>query len=216
MATVKRIGLPVVGTPRSPDVTVLNGVSTRMAGLGLIGAIGALSGSVVRGNRSDALVGMMAARGFDPGPALTAMLTAALGAKGFTVVPEAADPKRRFLPAIAAMPDCDAVLDCYISTYGFVAASDADDSPYRATIAVPARLIGSGGAVLMQDTVVVSGGGEMPAGAPARPDAPPAPVVAAPGTFLSFSDAENNPAAAIDALRAVFETAAAGVVRRIS
>ncbi len=216
MVAVQRIGLPAVRVPHSPDVRVVNGLSTRMAGFGLIGAIGSVSGSVVRGNRSDSLVRMMAARRFDPGPALTTMLAAALAAKGFTVVPVAADPKRRFLPTVATAPEYDAVLDCYVSTYGFTALDDSDDSPFRATVAVPARLIGAGGAVLMQDTAVVSGGATPADTPPGSAASAVAPGATAPGTFRSFSDAEKDQAVAIDALRAAFETAAAGVVRRIS
>lgn len=224
MAGIKRIGLPMVGVARSPDVRVVNGVSERMAGLGLVGAIGAISGSIVRANRSDAVVSMMAARGFDPGPALTAMLDSALKARGFIVVPMAAEPKRSFLTTIAAAPEYDAVLDCYVSTYGFYALNDSDDSPFRASVAVPARLVGAGGAVLMQDTVVISSG-DKPAvtsaavagGASALPATPPLePGAAAPGTFRSFSDAEKDPTSAVESLRVAFQLAAAGVVRRIT
>lgn len=220
MAGIKRIGLPTVGVAGSPDVRVLNAVSDRMAGFGLIGAIGAMSGMVVRGNRSDSVRRMMAARGFDPGPALTAMLTADLQAKGFTVVPIAADPKRSYLPSVAESPAYDAVLDCYVSIYGYHALDDSDDSPYRTIIGVPARLIGRGNVVLMEDTVAVSAGqtppGPVPSGSPAPSPAPAGANMNRAGVFTSFSDVEKDPVVAIDAMRAVFETAAAGVVRRIT
>ena len=206
MVGIKRIGLPVAGVLRSPDVNVVNGISERVAGLGLIGAIASISGSVVRGNRSDALARMMGARDFDPGPALTAMLAADLGANGFIVVPMEADPKRRVPVAVTGSAACDAVLDCFVSTYGFTALNDADDSPYRATVVVPTRLARRDGTVLMQDAVVISAG---------ETTDKTNPGVTAPGTFRSFSDVEKDPVAAVDALRAAFEAAAAGVVRRM-
>ena len=73
------------------------------------------------------------------------------------------------------------------------------------------RLAAGNGAVLMEDTVVVSAG-DVPAGS--VPDVAAPPVTT--GTFRSFSDVERNPVAGIDALRAVFRSAAAGVVHRMT
>ena len=210
-AGIKRIGLPTVGMPKSPDVTVINTASKQMAGFGLIGAIGALSGSIVRGNRSDSLVRMMAAQNFDPGPAFNALLVTDLQAKGFEVVPIPINPRRAFLPTAPSSPAYDAVLDCYVFQYGFTALDDSDSSPYRATVIVPVRLVGGSGAVLMEDTVVISGSGvPTPATATAGPTEP------TPVAFTSFSDAEKDPATAVNALRSAFELAATGIVRRAS
>lgn len=198
-ANIKRIGLPTIGMPTSPTVTVINAVSNQL------GVIGLIAGATVRSNRRDALSRILASRGFDARSLLSAALTTQLTARGMTLVPFPVDPNRSdFLASVPASPAYDAVLDLYVSEYGFVALSDADADPYRATIQTPVRLVATPGRdILMKDSITISSS-DTTATAPKKL------------TFSSFSDIENDPAAGVAALSAAFEDLATGIVRRIT
>ena len=198
-ARIKRIGLPTIGIPSSPTVSVINAVSNQL------GLIGLIAGATVRSNRRDSLARLLATRSFDARALLSAALAAQLAARGMTLVPFAADPTRSdFLPAVPDSPAYDAVLDLYISQYGFIARSDADRDPYRATVSAPVRLVATPGHdILMKDIVDIS---------TAEGTAPNTPKL----TFTSFSEVETDPAAGVAALSVAFNDLATGIVSRIT
>ena len=123
-ARIKRIGLPTIGIPSSSTVSVINAVSNQL------GLIGLIAGATVRSNRRDSLARLLAARSFDARALLSAALATQLADRGMTLVPFAAAPNRSdFLAAVPDSPAYDAVLDLYVSQYGFIARSDADSGP---------------------------------------------------------------------------------------
>lgn len=203
MAGVRRIAVPTVGFPSSPDVQVRDSVASRF------GLIGLATESIMRGNRSDAVKAILAARGFDPRAHLQTALTERLAARGLTVLPEPADAARGDFLQTYATGGRDAVLDTWVSQYGFVALSDASDAPFRPNVTLNTRLVQARDkSVLMQDTVLIDGVVEP---VPAR-DSPPLGA----STFRNFAEIEANPDRAVAGLRAALASAADGVVRRLA
>jgi hypothetical protein len=204
MADVKRIGMPTPGFPRSVDIVVTNTTSR------YFGSIGQITGSIIRGNRSDAVTAMMASRGMDPRAAFQTVLADRLAAHRLAVVPEQASATRRdFLPTYAGGGDRDAILDTVVSQYGFLALDDSDSSPFRPTVLVRTRLTSAHDrSVLMVDTVLING--------------VQGPALAADGTalglatFKDFTELEASPDRAVASLRQAFAAAADGVVARLT
>lgn len=202
MAGVKQIALPTPGFPKSPDVAVLQGIGPQF------GLIGIISTAVVRGNRSDALVALMRSKDFDARSVFENALADQLRAKRLTTVAVSASPTRRsFVDAYPAADADDAALDVYVSSYGFFAFTDSDDSPYRPGVSLSMRLVSARDrSVLMQDQVVNSGI-DAPITTPSGSGVPPA--------FTSFSDVTANPDLAIQALRLSLTYAAQAVGSRL-
>lgn len=204
MAGVRRIAVPTVGFPADADVQVRNPVARNF------GLVGLITENVMRSNRIGAMKAALAARGFDPRGHFQTALTERLTARGLTVLPEAADATRGdFLPTYSAGGDRDAVLDTWVSQYGFIALSDISDAPFRPHVTLSTRLVHARDkSVLMQDTVVIDGVVE-----PASPRGGP-PLGAS--TFKTFAEMEADPDRAVAGLRAALTAAADGVVRRLA
>ena len=138
MSDVKRIGVPTPGFPRSVDIVVTNATSR------YFGSIGQITGSIIRGNRSDAVTAMMASRGMDPRATFQTALADRLATRKLAVVPEQASATRNgFLPTYAGGDGRDAILDTVVPQYGFLALDDSDSSPFRPTVLVRTRLTSS-------------------------------------------------------------------------
>jgi hypothetical protein len=202
MAGVKRVGLPNPGFPNSPEVAVLNGIGQQF------GLIGLVSTAIVRGNRSDAVVALMASKGFDPHYYFRDKLTARLQALNIEAVPEpAAVGRSSFLKDYAFASTDDAVLDVFVSRYGFFAFSDRDDTPYRPGVSLSMRLVSARDrSVLMQDTVLNTG-----------IDAPVGKGTGSvPPSFTSFSDVTGNPDLAVTSLQLALAYAADTIGSRMA
>ena len=204
MADVRRIGLPTTGFPRSVDIVVTNATSR------YFGSIGQITGSIIRGNRSDAVTAMMAAHGMDPRSTFQAALADRLAARKLLVVPEQASATRRdFLPSYGGGDGRDAILDTVVAQYGFVALDDSDTSPFRPTVVVKTRLTHARDRSVLMEDMVLTNGVQGPALA-----ADGAPLGLA--TFKDFTELEANPARAVASLRQAFAAAADGVVARLT
>lgn len=204
MAGVKRVGLPTIGAPGSPTVQVAQPIGNSF------GAIGILSTAIVRGNRESALKALLASQALDAQSCLTQAVTDDLRAQGLTVVPMAADSRRSsFVARADGEPTVQAILDIYISQYGFIAASDSDDAPYHPSVILAARLIGAQDrTVMMQDTVALN---EIDVPLPQPNGAPPAPYA-----FYTFSQVTDDPVRAAMALRGALKYAADSVGKRLA
>ena len=203
-ANIKQVGLPTVGAPTSPTVDVTNGAGKHF------GLIGLVSSGVTFANRVGALTAIEQAQGFDPRASFTSQLTAELASHGYTVVPQPADANRdSFLANYDLTGSVEAVLDVYISSYGFVANDDSDDSPYRPAVQLRTRLVSAADrSVLMQDRMDLMQI-DVPLAQPGG--APPAPY-----GFTSFSDVTKDPARAVLALRGGLGFAADAVCQRLA
>ncbi len=105
--------------------------------------------------------------------------------------------------------DRDAVLDIYVSTYGFIALSDASNMPFLPSVDLSARLVQARDrSVLMQAAVAVRGI-EEPAKAPDG-------TSLGLGSFKNFAEIEANPGRAVACMRGALAAAADGLVRRLA
>ncbi|WP_376090149.1 hypothetical protein ACE7GA_19260 [Roseomonas sp. CCTCC AB2023176] len=200
MARVKRVAVPTVAFPGSPDIAVTNTASQHF------GLIGAVAGAVVRNNRIEAIKTMLASQRFDAQAQFDLALSERLVARNLAIVRETASPVRRnFLETYRQGADRDAVLDVVVLAYGFLAHDDRDTSPYRPTVLVRARLVDARDrSVMMQDAVTINGvEGTVGAADPGQ------------ATFSSFSQMEARPDLTVASLRAALTAAADGVVRRL-
>ena len=202
MADVKRVGLPSTGFPNAPTIDVINGVGKQF------GLVGLVTTAIVQSNRSSEVTSLMAAKGFDPHAYFEAEVADRMRNRGLAVLPLAADGKRQdFLTSYPSATVDDAVLDVFVSGYGFFAFSDADDSPYRPAVSLAMRLVNARDrSILMQDRLVNTGLEAPVAGAPS----------ATPPSFTTFSGVTDNPDLAIIALSNALAYAADAVGTRLA
>jgi hypothetical protein len=121
------------------------------------GLVGALINAGIEDGRDTDLKAILADQKIDANADFVSALTADLQAKGFTMVPVDADPKRGALmkkyPAAGAN-HVDSYLDVAVLNYGYLAAGIGSDNPYRPWCAALVKLVrASDGAILMQDSV---------------------------------------------------------------
>jgi hypothetical protein len=147
----KTIGLLTVGWPSGPTSFL---ASDPGRSFGLIGAL--VDASIESGRETD-LEKILADRKIDANRQFVSELTDNLQAKGFTVVPVAADSKRQnYLKKYPGAADnkVDSYLDVSVSNYGYLAAGIGSSNPYRPWLASRVKLVrAADGAVLMQDVV---------------------------------------------------------------
>jgi hypothetical protein len=200
---VRRIGVPLPGFHASPTVEVTNAVGRQF---GLVGLVSTL---VVQSNRSDALAALIRTAGFDPQAYFHQRLLTQVNTLGFTALPEVGDATRAdFLASYDAADGHDAVLDVYVSRYGFTAHSDWDSDPYRPSLSLAARLISARDrSVLMQDKWLFKG---VDADMMRREGTDPGLA------FTTFGDITRRPDLAVTALRHAFDYAVAGIGKRLT
>jgi hypothetical protein len=121
------------------------------------GLIGALVDQGIQSGRDSDLKLMLDNQKIDANTEFVTQLTANLQAKGFTVIPIAADIKRsgyaKQYPSAAANK-VDSYLYVAVIQYGYLAAGIGSDSPYRPWCTANVKLVrAADGAVLMQDIV---------------------------------------------------------------
>jgi hypothetical protein len=209
MANVHTLAITTIGMPESPTVRVINTASDRIAAFGLIGLTATAVGATMRSNRRAAIRDIMATEKFDPQSYLQAALEQSLRARSLVPVRVDAAPARdAFLPAVPPGLSQDALLDGYVSDYGFFAASDSDADPFRPSVTLHIQFVDArDNTVLMRDTVLISVG-DGPAKAADNTDLGQL-------TFTTFSDVETNPKRAVTALRYALDQAAIGAVKRL-
>ena len=201
MAGIRQVALPTPGFPATPDVWVLGGAFNSFS----------LIGMAVRSNRSDALVALMRAKGFDPPAVFLAELVSRLRTMRLTTIELAADPRRSaFLDGYPGPDSDDAALDVVVSQFGFFALTPSNDTPFRPGVTIGMRLVNARDrSVLMQDKVTNTGV-DAPVSGPAGT---PATV---PASFTNFSDIEANPDLTLQSLTLALSYAAQTVVSRLS
>ena len=201
MNAIKQVGLPTIGFPAYPTVDVVNAIGKRL------GVIGLVTTAVVSNNRVDALTALMTSKGFDPRAFFKERLIERVQASGLNVVIESGGGARHDF--IERYPDAyDATLDVVVSHYGYIAASDYDNAPYRPSAAVSMRLVQTRGrSVLMQDKVAL--------------DMLDFPLPAATGgpaiiSFETFAQVTAHPDLAIAGLQGALAYAAEAVGKRLA
>jgi hypothetical protein len=135
--SVHVIAVAPIGVPDKPMVMIVNAVGTNF------GLIGAAVEATRAANASNEAAKEFASGGLTYKTDLPSEIESGLKAAGFEVQmlpgnrPGSATTK--FLTTEPAAPGADAVLDIYVSYYGYVAASAK--SPYRPSIHLEARLL---------------------------------------------------------------------------
>jgi len=183
--------------PASPDraaAPIPVGSSGGIAGLLVAGTV-----AVMRSNRESSLDDIVHSHNFSFSDHFTQTVVSELTREGYTV--KMVDlPRNGLKPidktAIAGRADLavDAVLDITVSGYGYVAASNSSDAPYRPFVVANVQLLRANGAndVLMKDIVVYN------------PYNNPKDVVSiAPDpeyNFVHFSDIEADPTNAVSGM----------------
>ncbi len=205
MSDVKRVGLPRVGFPDYPTVQVTNAVGNAF------GAIGLISTAIVANNRIDALTALMGSRGFDGRAFFTRQLVEQVTALRLDLIAEPGEPgagsRKQFLEAYGPALGQDAILDIFISRYGFIASSDRDDAPYRPAVELGVRLVQARDrSVLMQDRLAMDAL-DVPM---AQPTGQPAPFA-----FHTFADITADPDRAVAGLKGALSYAVGSVCRRL-
>jgi hypothetical protein len=150
-ASNKTIGLLTPGWPSGPSSFLASNVGQSF---GLVGAL--VNAGIQTGRESDLQL-ILTEQKVDTNLTFVTALTANLQAKGFTVVPLAADAKRaatlKKYPAAGAN-NVDSYLDVAVTNYGYLAAGIGSSNPYRPWCVANVKLIrASDSAVLMQDIV---------------------------------------------------------------
>jgi hypothetical protein len=130
------IAVAPVGMPDKPNVVIVNAVGNSF------GLIGAAVEATRASNASNEAVSEYASGGYTYKTHFPAEIESALKAAGFEVqmLPgtRSGGDAAKFLAAAPAAPGADAVLDIYVSYFGYAAASA--NSPYRPAIHLEARL----------------------------------------------------------------------------
>jgi hypothetical protein len=147
----KTIGLLTPGWPSGPTAFL---ASSPGQSFGLVGAL--IDAGIQSGRETD-LKQILDSQKVDANADFVTTLTSNLQAKGFTVVPVAADAKRnkalKKYPA-AGTDQVDSYLDVAVTQYGYLAAGIGSDNPYRPWCETSVKLVrASDGAVLLQDSV---------------------------------------------------------------
>lgn len=201
MTGIKQVALPTPGFPGTPDVYVLSGIANSYS----------LIGMAVRANRSNELVALMQAKGFDPRAVFLAELEARVQALRLTPLDVAANPNRSgFVESYPGPDSDDAALDVFVSQYGFYALSPSDDTPFRPGVSVGMRLVSARDrSILMQDKVFNTGVDAPVAGLTGSPGVVPA-------SFVNFSDITANPDLTLQSLRLGLSYAAQTVAARLA
>ena len=205
MGDVKRIGLPGIGFPDHPTVQVTNAVGNAF------GAIGLISTAIVTSNRVDALTALIGSRGFDPREFFNRQLVERVTALRLDLTAERGRPgdgsRKEFLEAYGPASGQDAILDIFVSRYGFIASSDRDDAPYRPAVEMGVRLVQARDrSILMQDKLVMDAL-DVPM---AQPTGPPAPFA-----FHTFAQITADPDRAVAGLKGALCYAAGSVCSRL-
>jgi len=188
------IGLVKPAVPEHASAPIPVGSAGGIAGLLIAGTV-----AVMRSNRESSLETIVQSNHFSFADQFHTSIVATLVAEGYTV--KEIDLKRDGLKPISAATiagrndlGVDAVLDISVGGYGYVAASQSDDAPYRPYVIASAQLLPVGGAdtVLMKDTVVYN------------PFNNPKSVVSIPPdpqyNFVHFGDIEANPTSAVQGM----------------
>jgi len=145
-------------------------------------------------------------------------LTQAMTAKGYELIwsePTTEDPKHPaareqngYRRSYAADPRADAQLDVALNYVGYAAAGAGENSPYRPTVGLSAKLVGADGkAVLMSDQILYN---------PVFPNTRGAITINADPayTYPEFNALEASGATALDGLRVALESAADELARQ--
>lgn len=196
---VKVIGLVKPASPDHAAAPIPVAATGGLAGLLVAGTI-----AVMRSNRESSLDTIVKSHNFNFADHFVETIVAELTRQGYAV--KTVDlPRSGFKPiakeALAARTDLgvDAVLDISVSGYGYAAASNSDDAPYRPFVAASVQLVRANGGndVLMKDIVVYN------------PYNNPKDVVSIPPdpqyNFVHFSDIEADPSNAIGGMTVAAE-----------
>lgn len=188
---VRVIGLVKPVTPDRAAAPIPVAATGGLAGLLVAGTV-----AVMRGNREASLDEIVRSRSFSFPDHFTGIVTGELVREGYTV--KTIDlPRNGSKPiakeAVAGRTDLgvDAILDITVTGYGYAAASNSDDAPYRPFVVANVQLlrIGGGSDILMKDIVVYN------------PYNNPKEVVSIPPdpqfNFVHFSDIEADPTNAV-------------------
>ncbi len=170
------------------------------------GLVGGLITLAVQSARDSRFRDSLAGQPFDGQSEFRTGLLAAVAARGYQVIEVAAPTERtKFVEGgyagMAAQARPDALLDCLVPIWGYIAAGIADSTPYRPYFTLRCRMVSAAsGAVLMRDTIIYN---------PVSPTAgfvglAPDPAYA----FITSDDLMADPQKAVSGMRHSFERTA--------
>ncbi len=150
---VKTIGLLTPGYPKEAKVVLATSVGRNL------GLLGALVDAGMESAREDHFNALLQAQHFSVQDAIAQNVTKDLEALGYKVVPvpvtRSSDKDYLASYPHGGDPQIDAYLDLVTVAYGYVASGIKDESPYRPSVIMLAKLVSArDAAVLMQDKIV--------------------------------------------------------------